>query len=66
MMEHEPDPDPYPTPHAHPEPPRFSAGRVACPVCGAHNDARALICAVCGAALPPGLPRLDDEYREAP
>lgn len=38
--------------------PHFSAGRVACPRCKAHNDARAGFCAVCGELLPAGLPRL--------
>jgi hypothetical protein len=38
--------------------PHFVAGRVACPRCKAHNDARAAFCAVCGELLPPGLPRL--------
>ena len=36
----------------------FGAGRVACPRCTAHNDARAAFCAVCGELLPAGLPRL--------
>jgi hypothetical protein len=32
--------------------PVFPHGRIACPFCGAHNDARSLECGVCGRHLP--------------
>ena len=37
----------------------FPHGRVVCPSCQAHNDARNPVCLVCGVLLPDNLPRLD-------
>jgi hypothetical protein len=53
-----PQPQPQPQPLRPAREPHFAAGRVACPRCKAHNDARASFCAVCGELLPAGLPRL--------